>query len=62
MTVDELIEQLREVAHSGQGDFPVVNDNDQECSDITVDTDADLGAAVVLDFERNPRGHYDPDD
>jgi len=60
MTVDDLLEQLRMISAQGQGDLPVVNDDDYEVMDVTVDSDQGTsGMAVLLDFERHPRGHFD---
>jgi len=48
MTVDELIELLREIQRQGQGQLPVVNDEDHLCDGAEVSDDSFL--AVVLTF------------
>jgi hypothetical protein len=47
MTVDELIELLREVQHNGQGQLPVVNAEDIQYSSVEVSDEPYL--AVVLE-------------
>lgn len=61
MTVDELIEQLKEIHDQGQGHLPVVNDDDCDLETIEVNDDPELGLAAIVEFSAQGRGHYSDD-